>query len=198
MKHLQGMLSIPLDLYSNYDQFEFANESKDLTTMETPLELIRMCTLLQDATNLVVHIQRAMNNILRDFVLEKTIPFVNAIPIKGCNINLTMHEDGCIVFVKDHVLDVVKVLEKLEDVGLTLSIDKSKLGVDEILVVENLCLRYGRKPKLEKVYAIYRMKACGSIIEVRRSFGKCVFWMQHSTHVAHPLYKLLKKGTKFK
>jgi hypothetical protein len=32
------------DLYSGYDQFQLAVESRDLTTMRTPLGLVRMCT----------------------------------------------------------------------------------------------------------------------------------------------------------
>jgi len=70
------------DLYSGYDQFQLATESRDLTTMKTPLGLVRMCTLPQGATNSVAHMQSAMNQILRDFVPEKTIPFVDDIPIK--------------------------------------------------------------------------------------------------------------------
>ena len=72
------------DLYSGYDQFQLAAESRDLTTMKTPLGLVRMCTLPQGATNSVAHMQSAMNQILRDFVPEKTIPFVDDIPMKGC------------------------------------------------------------------------------------------------------------------
>ena len=192
------------DLYSGYDQFQLANESRDLTTMKTPLGLVRMCTLPQGATNSVAHMQNAMNQILRDFVPEKTIPFVDDIPIKGCKEgigDLTVDDDGCRAFVKNHIEDVEKILKRLGEADLTLSIDKSKFGVDEIVVVGHLCGRYGRKPNPEKVDAISRMKACSSITEVRRFLGACVFyqiWVPHFAHMADPLYKLLRKGTKFK
>ena len=45
------------------------------------------------------------------------------------------------------------------------------------------------------------MKACSSTSEVKRVLGDCVFyqiWIPHFVHMAEPLYKLLKKGTKFK
>jgi hypothetical protein len=45
------------------------------------------------------------------------------------------------------------------------------------------------------------MKACSSITEVRRFLGACVFyqiWVPHFAHIAEPLYKLLRKGTKFR
>lgn len=191
------------DLYSGYDQFQLANESRDLTTMKTPLGLMRMCTLPQGATNSVAHMQNAMNQILRDFVPEKTIPFVDDIPIKGCKDGVsdsTVDDDGCRVFVKNHIEDVEKILKRLGEVDLTLSIDKSKFGVDEILVVGHLCGWYGRKPNPEKVDVIGRMKACSNITEVRRFLGACVFyqiWIPHFAHISEPLYKLLRKKNKF-
>ena len=39
------------DLYLGYDQFQLAMQSRDLTTMQIPLGLPKMCTLLQGATN---------------------------------------------------------------------------------------------------------------------------------------------------
>ena len=191
------------DLYSGYDQFQLATESRDLTTMKTPLGLVRMCTLPQGATNSVAHMQSAMNQILRDFVPEKTIPFVDDIPIKGCeekHKDLMIQDDGCRTYVNNHIEDVSKILTRLEEVNLTLSIDKSKFGVQEILVVGHLCGSYGRKPNPEKVNAIGKMKACGNITEVRRFLGACVFyqiWIPHFAHISEPLYKLLRKGRKF-
>ena len=41
---------------------------------------------------------------------------------------------------------------------------------------------------------------CSSVTEVRRFLGACAFyhiWIPHYTHVAEPLYGLLKKGRKF-
>jgi hypothetical protein len=158
-----------------------------------------MCTLPQGATNSVAHMQSVMNQILRDFVPEKTIPFVNDIPIKGCQKgakDLTLDANGCRVFVKNHIMDVDRILEKLEEVDLTLCIDKSKFGFGEIIVVGHLCRRYGRKPNPKKVDAIARMKAYSNITEVRRFLGACVFYqicIPHFAHTAKPLYKLLRK-----
>ena len=72
------------DLYSEYDQFQLAMQSRDLTTMRTPLGLVTMCTLPQGATNSVAHTMNVMNKVLRYFILEKTMPFLDDVPIKGC------------------------------------------------------------------------------------------------------------------
>ena len=44
------------DLYSGYDQFQLAIESRDITTMRTPLGLVRMCTLPQGVVGFRVRV----------------------------------------------------------------------------------------------------------------------------------------------
>ena len=56
--------------------------------------------------------QSAMNQILRDFVPEKTIHFVDDISIKGCQEgakDLILDADGCRVFVNNHITDVDRI-----------------------------------------------------------------------------------------
>ncbi|KAL3698023.1 hypothetical protein R1sor_012099 [Riccia sorocarpa] len=191
------------DLYSGYDQFQLALESRDLTTIRTPLGLMRMCTLPQGATNSVAHMQNAMHKVLRDFVPEVTIPFVDDIPIKGCVIeekDSSITVEGCRRFVSDHIRDVERILTRLEEVHLTLSGAKSHFGVSEILVVGHLCGAFGRRPNPEKMDALARMKDCQSVSEVRRFLGSCVFYrmsVPHYAHLADPLYALLRKDVRF-
>ena len=52
------------DLYSGYDQFQLAVESRDIITMRTPIGLVRMCMLPQGATNSVAHMINTMNKVL--------------------------------------------------------------------------------------------------------------------------------------
>ena len=74
------------DLYSGYDQFQLAIDSRDITTMRSPIGLVRMCTLPEGATNSVAHMVNAMNKILKDCILDITTPFLDDIPIKGCRV----------------------------------------------------------------------------------------------------------------
>jgi hypothetical protein len=52
-----------------------------------------------------------------------------------------------------------------------------------------------------KINAIQKMQEeCGSVTEVRRFLGVCVFyhlWLPHFAHISEPLYRLLRKGEKF-
>ena len=191
------------DLYSGYDQFQLAEGSRDITTMRTPLGLMRMCTLPMGATNSVAHMQSAMNRILQRFIPEKTRPFLDDIPIKGCttsNKDETLMQGGIRKFVYDHIQDVEAILQRLTEAGVTLSGEKSAFGLQEIVVVGHLCGAYGRKPNQEKVEVIGKIKDCASVPEVRRFLGACVFyriWIPHFAHVAEPLYQLLRKRVKF-
>ena len=163
--------------------------------MQTPIGLVRMCTLPQGATNLVVDMMNAMNKVLRDCIPEITMSFLDDISMKGCAVeekDETMDDRGCRKFVVDHIRDCEKVLRKLEDVRLTLFREKSAFGQEEILVVGHLCEPYGRRPSPTKIDAIQAMKEkCESQSEVRRFLGACAFyhiWILHYAHIADPLY----------
>ena len=69
-------------LYFGYHQFQLATDSRDITTMQTPIGLVRMCTLLQGATNSVAHMMNTMNKMLRDYIPEITMLFLDDIPMK--------------------------------------------------------------------------------------------------------------------
>jgi hypothetical protein len=56
----------------------------DITAIRTPLGLVRMWTLPIGATNSIADMHNAMNRILQEFILAKTRPFLDDIPIKRC------------------------------------------------------------------------------------------------------------------
>ncbi|KAL2644626.1 hypothetical protein R1flu_012213 [Riccia fluitans] len=192
------------DLYSSYDQFQLAIERKDITTIRTPLGLLKMCTLPQGATNLVAHMQNTMNKVLRDFIPKKTMPFLDDIPIKGCAVeekDESLDDQGCRRFVANHIQDVEQILSRLEDMGLTLSRTKSIFGFSKVIVVGHLYGTFGRKPSLIKVDVIQHIQDCTSFIEVRRFLGANVFyyiWIPHYAYITEPAFELLRKGKKFK
>ncbi|MCO5559799.1 hypothetical protein L7F22_013403 [Adiantum nelumboides] len=164
--------------------------------------LIRKANL--GATNSVAHMMNGMNKVLRDFIPQTTMPFLDDVPIKGCD---TKEKDealdlrGCRKFVANHIDDCDKILSRLEDVNLTLSGQKSIFGVNEVLIVGHMCGTYGRRPCPTKIDAIQRMKETWtSITEVSRFLGADVFyliWIPHYAHVADPLYQLLRKNQTF-
>ena len=86
------------DLYFGYDHFQLSLDSRDITTMRTPIGLVRMCTLPQGATNSVAHMMNAMNKVLSDCIPYITMFSLDDIPIKGCpksEKNESLDQDGC-------------------------------------------------------------------------------------------------------
>jgi hypothetical protein len=160
-----------MSLDRDNNQFQLVVESRNITTMRTPLGLVRMCTLPQGGTNSVAHMLNAMNKVLRDCTPNITIPFLDDIPIKGFSVKErddTIGPAGCRTFVATHVDDCEKVLLRLEDARLTFSGEKSAFKQSEIMVVGQLCGPYGWKPSPTKVEAISAMKHCQSVTDVRR------------------------------
>ena len=146
----------------------------------------------------------AMNKVLRDCILDITMPFLDDIPIKGYPVeekDELVGPDGCQRFVANHIEDCKKILERPKRARLPFSRQKLAFGQSEIMVVGHLCGPYGRKPSLVKVEAISEMKKeCTMVTEVWRILGACTFyhiWIPHYAHIAEPLYGLLKKGCKF-
>ena len=43
-------------------------DSRNITTMKTPIGLVRMCTLPQGVTNSVAHMMNAMNKVLHEYI----------------------------------------------------------------------------------------------------------------------------------
>ena len=99
-KRLRAGPSTPLE-------FQLVVDSRDITTMRTPIGLVRMCTLPQGATNSVAHMVNAMNKVFKDFISDITMPFLDDIPIKGCSDeekDESKDKDRCRQFVVDHIV----------------------------------------------------------------------------------------------
>ena len=64
-----------------------------------------------------------MNKVVHEYIPKVTMPFLDDIPIKGClerEKDETMVGNGCRKFVMDHINDCERILNKLEQVHLTL------------------------------------------------------------------------------
>jgi hypothetical protein len=117
-------------------------QSRDLTTMWTPLGLVKMCTLPQGTTNSVAHMMNGMNEVLRDFILEKTMPFLDDIPIKGCideKNDETMDKKGWRKFFFRSYYKLWKDVVKIGRSAFNFIWIKSIFGIREIVSVEHMC-----------------------------------------------------------
>ena len=189
------------DLFSGYDQFPLATESRDLTAIQTPLGLYRMTVTPMGGTNSVAHFQRAMYKVLERHVPEFAEPFLDDIGIKGSREkDETEVKPGVRKFVWDHLERVEMVLQDLVKAKLTLSAEKSYFAMREVVVVGHLCNAQGQLPEASKVAAINEWKPCKTLTEVRGFLGACLFfriWIQDLATKAEPLFRLMRKSVRF-
>ena len=189
------------DLFSGYDQFPLAPESRDLTAIQTPLGLYRMTVTPMGGTNSVAHFQRAMHEVLREHIPDWAEAFLDDIGIKGAKErDETEVRPGVRRFVWEHLERVKMIFEDLIKAKLTLSPEKSFFAQKEVVVVGHLCNGEGRLPEPSKVEAISKWKACKTQTEVRGFLGACLFfriWIKDLATIAEPLFRLLKKHVRF-
>ena len=72
-----------LDLYVGYDEQTLSEESRDLTTSQTPFRALQLVTLPMGWTNSVPIFHNNVTHILQLEILEITILFINDVLIKG-------------------------------------------------------------------------------------------------------------------
>ncbi len=76
------VISFLLDFFSGYNQVELDKESRDLKAFMTPLGLMRMTTLPQDATNSVSQFVKIVLKILAPNVQDRAKPFLDDLGVK--------------------------------------------------------------------------------------------------------------------
>jgi len=72
-----------LDLYIEYDERVLVEWSRDLTTFQTPFEVLRLVTLPIGWTNSVLIFYNGVIYILRDEIPKYTLPYIDDVPIRG-------------------------------------------------------------------------------------------------------------------
>ncbi|SCV59862.1 uncharacterized protein FFFS_14431 [Fusarium fujikuroi] len=170
-----------LDFFSGYDQFPLDEKSRDMTTFNTPMGLLRMCSLPQGATNSVAQFMRNIIRIFRDLIPEVFAPGVRR-------------------YILEHLINIDKVLLNTELLGCTIAGGKSQFCQKTTVVVGYLCGTYGRAPDNAKVIKIVEWKKCANAGEVRSFLGITGYyrqWIRHFAWIAKPLTKLLQKDIEF-
>jgi hypothetical protein len=69
------------DLYVGYDERLLAEESRDMTTFQTPFGALRLVTLPMGWTNSVPIFHDDVTEILKPEMPEYTIPYIDDVPV---------------------------------------------------------------------------------------------------------------------
>ncbi|RAQ98663.1 putative gag-pol poly protein [Stemphylium lycopersici] len=190
-----------MDLFSGYDQITLHPDSRDMTAFQTPIGLIRSCTMVMGATNSVAAFQRVMTKILKDHWPE-TMPFVDDITSGGPKTDYQGEESipGVRRYVLEHIQQLDRVLADIERAGGTVNGKKCYFLMERLEVVGYEVSPDGRHPNQRKVEKILNWPPCKNQKEVRSFIGICVYyriWVLHFAIVAKPLFRLLRDSDEF-
>jgi hypothetical protein len=190
-----------MDLFSGYDQITLHPDSRDMTAFQTPVGLIRSCTMVMGATNSVAAFQRVMMKILKDH-WPHTMAFIDDITSGGPKTDYGGEESfpGVRRYVLEHMKQLDSVLADIERAGGTVSGKKCYFMMDRLEVVGYEVSPDGRHPNQKKVQKILDWPPCRNAKEVRGFVGLCVYyriWVRNFTTVARPLFVLLRDNVPF-
>ena len=197
------------DLYVGYDERLLAEESRDMTTFQTPYGALRLVTLPMGWTNSVPIFHDDVTEILKPEIPEFTIPYIDDVPVKGPATRYEtepgMYEtitenDGIRRFVWEHVQNVNRILQRMKYCGGTFSGKKSVVCAAAIEVVGHKCDYDGRKPTEDRIEVIMRWEKCDNLSDVRSFLGVTGVLRAYIPNYgirAHELQRLLRKERPF-
>jgi hypothetical protein len=134
-------------LYLGYDQCVLHEDLHDLTTFGMPLRPHCLTMLPQGHTNTVQVYQGDTAFILQHEIPEYTSPFIDDIPVKSVQMRY-QREDGTYEtipnnpgicrFIWEHCIMINRILQRLENVGTTVSASKCVLVVPTATIVAQM------------------------------------------------------------
>ena len=197
------------DLYVGYDERLLAEESRDMTTFQTPYGAMRLVTLPMGWTNSVPIFHDDVTEILKAEIPEFTIPYIDDVPVRGPAVRYesapgqyeTIPENsGVRRFVWEHMINVNRILQRMKYPGGTFSGKKTVVCSDSIEVVGHKCDYEGRKPTEDRIGVIMRWNICNNLSDVRSFLGITGVLRSYIPNYgirAHGLQQLRRKGKAF-
>ncbi|KAG1955575.1 interleukin-1 receptor accessory protein-like 1-A [Pimephales promelas] len=171
-----------LDLRSGYYQVEMAEESKDKTAFICPLGFYQFERMPQGVTGAPATFQRLMEKVVGDMHLLQVIVYLDDLIVFGRTL-------------EEHEERLFKVLDRLEEFGLKVSIDKCQFCQEEVKYVGHIVSASGIAPDPEKVEAVTRWKMPTDLKSLRSFLGFCGFYrrfIKNYSAIVRPLTDLTK------
>ncbi len=151
-----------LDALSGFTQIELTEEDREKTAFRTHRGLFQFQRMPFGLRNGPSIFQRIMQNILAPYLWLFSLVYI----------------DDVVVYSKtyeDHIEHLDKVLEAIENTGLTLSPQKCHLFYDSILLLGHKVSRLGLSTHHEKVKAILELKHPTKLSELQTFLGMVVY-----------------------
>jgi len=176
-----------IDLASGYWQIEMEEEDKEKTAFTCHLGLYEFNVMPFGLTNAPPTFQRMMNKILKDWLYEFAVVYIDDIMIYSKTY-------------EEHLEHIEKVLSKLREVNLMLKLKKCKWCEQNIEFLGHIVGKGGLKPDPGKIEKIKNLKIPRNVKDVRAVLGLCSYYrkfIKGFSKVAKPMNELLKKDRKF-
>ena len=170
-----------LDANSGFWQIPLDRQSALLTTFITPFGRYCFYRLPFGITSAPEHFQRRMSNILTG--LDGVVCMMDDVLIHGRT-------------PEEHDARLEKVLQRLQDAGLTLNLQKCQFSQSEVKFLGQVVNRDGIHPDPDKVRAIQEVQPPKTVSDIRRFLGMCNHLSKFAPNLAEktkPLRELLNK-----
>jgi len=169
----------------------------------------RLTTLPQGHANAVQVYQGDTTFILQHEIPEYTSPFVDDIPVKSVQTRYQRADGtyetipdnpGIQRFIWEHCTVINHILQRLENIGATVSVSKFVLAAPTATIVGHKCTFEGRVPDESKVQKIRDWPEPTNHTQVRGFLGTCGvlrIFIHDFSRIARPLINLMKKDAPF-
>ncbi|KAL3996707.1 PHD finger protein 20 [Sarotherodon galilaeus] len=171
-----------LDLRSGYYQIEMAEEDKEKTAFICPLGFYQFERMPQGITGAPATFQRLMEKAVGDMHLLEALVYLDDIIVFGRTL-------------EEHEERLFKVLDRLEEVGLKVSIDKCQFCRPQVKYVGHIVSTNGIATDPEKVEVVKHWKVPTHLKPLKSFLGFCSYYRRfianHSA-IIRPLSELTK------
>ena len=176
-----------IDLASGYWQIEMNEKDREKTAFTCHLGLFEFNVMPFGLKNAPPTFQRMMNEILKDWLDEFVVVYIDDIMIYSKTF-------------EEHLEHIEKILKKLREVNLMLKLSKCKWGERNIEFLGHVVGNDGLKPDPRKIDKIKNLPIPTTQKGVRSVLGLCGYYrkfVKGFSKIAKPLNELLKKGKQF-
>lgn len=161
-------------------------ESKNLLVLNTPKGLFHYTRLPYGVSSAPGIFQRLMENVLQ--AISNVIVYLDDILVTGAN-------------EKEHLKTLAIVLDCLEKAGIQVKKSKCQFMASSVSYLGHLIDKKGLHPLQKKVKAVKQAPSPTNVSELKAYLGLLTYYSKFLPNMANvlaPLYKLLRKDTRWK
>lgn len=171
-----------LDLRSGYYQIPMAEEDKEKTAFICPLGFFQFERMPQGITGAPATFQRLMEKAVGDMHMLEVIVYLDDLIVFGKTL-------------EEHEQRLLKVITRLEEAGLKLSLDKCQFCRSQVTYVGHIVSEHGIATDPDKVEAVKRWKQPTDLSSLQSFLGFCGYYrrfIKNYSIIVRPLTELCK------